>query len=242
MARSRARLARSPLPVIGIGRAYAARTTMNFPAHAWTAHAAGVAEPQALLGTMLPDLASLVAVRFGDQLPAAVERGRQLHHVADAAFHDHPTFRTGVASLRSELREAGLATGARRAAAHVGYELLLDATLQWHEPARVAFDAALATGAGLADVLDDDAQRARWVQLVIRLREVDIPARISNIEEVAERVGVILTRRPRLSLAAGDLVPLVTALGNAEASIATAAPRLLADLVADLRNHDIAGG
>ena len=209
---------------------------MNFPSHAWVAFTVGVGGPEELLGCMLPDLAQLVGVRFGGEVPAAVDRGRRLHHHADAAFHDHAAFRSGVSALRRDLRSSGLATGARRAAAHVGYELLLDGAVPWDVPASDAFDAALAAGHVLPDPGNDPAAGARWRDLVVRLRGASIPTHSSDVDELAERVEMILRRRPRLALGPHDRPAVLAALAAAEPDVTRSAPRLFDELVAHLRD------
>ena len=209
---------------------------MNFPSHAWVAFTVGVDGPEELLGCMLPDLTQLVGVHFGDEVPAAVDRGRRLHHLADAAFHDHPAFRAGVSLLRRDLRDAGLATGPRRAAAHVGYELLLDGAVPWDAAAADAFDAALEAGHRLPTPSGDPLAGERWRHLVARLRGANIPTRSSAVDELAERFEMILHRRPRLALARDDRPAVLAAMAAAEPIIRQAAPQLFDELVDHLRH------
>ena len=171
---------------------------MNFLAHA----AVAVREdrdPLFVLGAALPDLLPLVGLRVErETLPAPVEAGWRSHHRADAAFHTHPEFLAGVAALRTDLRATGLETGPRRAAAHVGWELLLDEAIMADEIAVAAFGAAMRAG---RDVLDD----ARWHGLVDRVSGIE-PAPPASASVVAERVHRACSRRARLAFDS-ELVP-----------------------------------
>ena len=171
---------------------------MNFLAHA----AVAVREdpdPLFVLGAALPDLLPLVGLGVErDALPPRIRSGWRAHHWADAAFHTHPEFLAGVAALRTDLRVTDLATGPRRASAHVGWELLLDEAIMADEIAVAAFGAAMRAG---RDVLDD----ARWHGLVDRVGGIE-PAPPAGASVVAERVHRACSRRARLAVDS-DLVP-----------------------------------
>jgi acyl carrier protein phosphodiesterase len=184
---------------------------LNFPAHAHIARLAVGDDPAVLFGAVLPDLTGMAGARFERTLPDAVEVGRLLHHRADERFHDHPAFRSGVAALRSALREQGFGSGPSRAGAHLGYELLLDTCLPWDDALPGALTDALTLGAGLAGGLPDAVARLRWTSLLGRLRGVQWSNLATTSDaELAARVQAILSRRPRLALPdAGDLVVAV---------------------------------
>jgi hypothetical protein len=133
-----------------------------------------------------------------ESLPVPVAAGWRAHHRADAVFHTHPAFLTGVAALRTDLRVTDLATGPRRAAAHVGWELLLDEAIMADEIAIAAFGAAMRAG---RDLLDDP----RWHGLVDRVGGIQ-PAPPASTAVVAERVHRACSRRARLAFDS-ELVP-----------------------------------
>jgi acyl carrier protein phosphodiesterase len=201
---------------------------VNFAAHAVVAMRAGHDDPSFILGSMLPDLAPMAGLRIDIELPPGVEAGRRFHHRADAAFHGSSTFVTGLARLRADLEAAGVARGARRGAAHAGYELLLDGALEWTPADDGLFRAALAEGAGALD-------EPRWHLLLERLATADVPARWRDLDLVTELVEAILARRPRLAMAAGDGPALRAALGAAQPQVAAAAPGLVGEVVQAVR-------
>jgi hypothetical protein len=187
---------------------------------------------------MVPDLVGMAGVRLSGPLGPGVDAGRRLHHVADGAFHDHPAFRAGLARLRQAL--PGLAVGARRGAAHVGFELLLDTTLPWEDGDGAALTAARAGGGHVADHLDGPSA-ARWSRLIDRLVEVDLLAPADDAAWLAARVEAVLGRRPRLALRPGDVDAVATALEQARRDVEEAAPSLLADMVDAVRRAALAG-
>ena len=112
---------------------------MNFLAHAAVARRHDD-DPAFVLGAVLPDLLPMAGIRLTrDDVPAAVAAGWRSHHHADAAFHESMAFREGVHALRTDLRTTALATGPRRAVAHVGWELLLDDTVMGDRDTITAF-------------------------------------------------------------------------------------------------------
>ena len=99
---------------------------MNFIAHADVARRHR-ADPRFVLGAVLPDLVPMLGLTITrDDVEPVVAEGWRFHHVVDEAFHADPYFLAGVRALRDDLRSTPLHTGARRAVAHVGWELLLD--------------------------------------------------------------------------------------------------------------------
>src|SRR5437763_4254242 len=150
---------------------------MNFLGHAAVARRHDD-DPAFVLGAVLPDLLPMAGIRLTrDDVPAPVAAGWRSHHHADAAFHESMAFREGVHALRTDLRTTALATGPRRAVAHVGWELLLDDTVMGDRDTITAFRAALA----LAPSISTDP---RWPVLVERLATIR-PAPPADAERVA---------------------------------------------------------
>src|SRR5690606_16966401 len=82
-----------------------------------------------VFGAMLPDFEGMLGgstIAFGDAL---VDEGRRCHHVTDAAFHACPFFLEHQQTARTWLGRTPVGRGQRRAVAHVGVELILDAAL-----------------------------------------------------------------------------------------------------------------
>lgn len=208
---------------------------MNFPAHAYVALQVAGDDPGLVFGAILPDLTAIAGVRFDRELPAAVLAGRRLHHRTDECFHDSAGFRAGAGGLRVALRGHGMASGPSRAGAHLGYELLLDTFLPWNDAASRALDDGLAHGSELAAGLDPDARR-RWTLLLGRLREADWSAMSAMTDTVvAERIEVVLSRRPRLALPIGARDAVTAAVAAARPGVGQASGHVLVSVLAAVR-------
>jgi hypothetical protein len=204
---------------------------LNFLAHADVAHRVSGDRPGQLLGAMLPDLVVMAGVRLPAHLPGELDAGRLLHHAVDDVFHGHAVFREGVGAIRRRLSSGGLGTGPARAAAHVGYELLLDGCVEWHGPLADAVDRSL----GDADLLSAGLRRDevdRWAALVARLRPARAWVPDPPTEELARRVERVLARRPRLALGPGQTALVLDALAAARPSVTGEGPALLEDVAA----------
>jgi hypothetical protein len=218
---------------------------MNLLAHAWVARATGHDAPEAVLGALLPDLATMAQVRLDrGRLAAAppddpLAAGVRCHVATDAVFHHDARFVAGSSAIRRDLREAGVGLGAARAVGHVGWELLLDGTLL-RTPTDEAFGEALARVDGATAVVAD-GDRARWDAFLASWERDRPPAdrprpphrlRYDDPGWVAERLVAILAPRPRLALPA-DRVPVVRdTLARHLAGIVADAPGVLADTAA----------
>lgn len=78
---------------------------------------------------MVPDLAPLIGARTPELFDEFATLGLKFHLETDAVFHQSPYFVTRNRNLVSELRAAGIRKGPARAIAHLGLELLIDASL-----------------------------------------------------------------------------------------------------------------
>lgn len=166
------------------------------------------------LGSMLPDLATMLGAPAPTAEPGRVADGIALHHRTDAVFHACDHFRDLNSSAFKELEARGLPRGAARAVAHIGTEILLDGVLAEHSTTRDAFHAALEHGASSEDSLGLEWRyppgRGRLAQLcrVIAQRDIQLDSQVP--ERVAYRLDRILGHRPRLRIPAEQL-DLVTA-------------------------------
>lgn len=177
---------------------------MNVLGHAYVAERTRPGDRAYILGAVLPDLASIAGVRLVTGTPRprvspAIADGVACHHAADATFHSLALFRTGTAAMRLELLDARLPTGAARAVAHVGYELVLDGTLvgtATEDAYRRAVADADMTTAAIAP-----GHRARWAGFVERINAHGrVAIRYDDVDWVAHRLVAILANRPRLRL------------------------------------------
>jgi hypothetical protein len=203
---------------------------LNYFSHLYVARLAGRLTPAEALGTVLPDLLPGWALN-GALLPADVLTGRALHHQADHAFHRHPQFMALNQVLRAELARTGLATGPTRACAHVGTELLLDATLEPTDVAE-AFAEALEQGHLVRAALSP-ALSARWEATLVWARYAR-PGDFADPDAVAERLFTVLARRRQLAFSRTELRAVADALGRHQPRVIRDGPGLLADVVRSL--------
>ena len=208
---------------------------MNVLGHAFVAERVRPDDDAHTFGAVLPDLASMAGVRI-DRVDAggpAFADGVRCHHAADAAFHSQPAFAAGAAAMRRELLDAGLATGPARAVAHVGYELLLDATLAGGD-ADDAFHRAFGALAAADSTLDAlrPVGHDRWRAFVVRMAAVDRgPVAAGDRLVIAERLVTVLRHRPRLALAPGDAPVVADVLDRHGPEVRRSAPAILAAVV-----------
>lgn len=195
---------------------------MNFPAHALVAASLPDADAPTVLGAMLPDLLPMVGRRT-TRVPPEVERGRRLHHRCDEAFHAAPTFLALLRTLRSHLELLGVPRGARRGAAHAGYELLLDGALPWTDGTAALYLDAVGRGA------DVDGGPG-WRSLLERL-STDPRGWPSSPGLVARRVETVLARRPRLALPPGTVTAVEAALAAVRPQVEATAADVVAGVV-----------
>lgn len=202
---------------------------MNYLGHVAVGLATGRCDDLFVLGTALPDVASMAGVRIDRaRLGVDVGAGVDCHLAADTAFHDHPSFRSGSAALRDDLREAGFATGPRRAIGHAGWELLLDGTLLG-SATEAAYRRGLARAGEVRGAVDA-ASADRWDRL---LAHGPPPAlRYDDPAWVADRLVAVLARRPRLAVPADRVGEVAGILADHAAAVRAAAPAVLADVAA----------
>lgn len=215
---------------------------MNYLGHVAVALATGRRDRRFLLGAALPDLASMVGVRFDRSLlPPAIADGVACHLAADEAFHAHPRFRGGSAALREDLRGIGLATGPTRAVSHAGWELLLDGTLV-RGPVEEAYRSALDAGEDVVVALGPE-HRGRWERLLAG--RPPPPLRYDDPGWVADRLFAMLSRRPRLAFDEALKPRLAAVLGDRQADVAGCSAAVLHDVASLAATPDVtpaAGG
>lgn len=201
---------------------------MNFYGHAVIA-ANYRAEPNFVLGSMLPDFAGMAGVPLrGLQAPSLAD-GIRFHHTCDRIFHAHPVFTRACAEGSARLTATGLARGPARAVAHVGFEMLLDGVLGADPGPRRAYRDAL-DGAPVNLAGTDPAAWSRTRDLCGRLSAAPVPEAYTATDFVADRLRIILARRPRLALTDADLPAVRSFCADTRTLVLAAGPALVDDV------------
>ena len=218
---------------------------MNFFAHAAVASQERD-EPEFVLGSMLPDFASMTGRRLRGSSHAAVAAGVSFHLRSDAAFHDSEGFRMLWLAGTRTLRERGVPRGPARGAAHVGIELLLDGALLDDAALCGLYEGALRAGADPAlraglEWSHEDGD-ARWGRLHARLVEQGVPHGYRDVAVVAERVARALASRPRLAIGDEHHDRLRRWLEEVRPTIERDAPALLGQVREGLQVRALADG
>ncbi len=185
---------------------------MNFFAHALIA-ARRREEPAWILGSMLPDLASMAGLRLqGITTPGRFSpllgSGVDFHHTCDDAFHGAPIFVELMDRAHAELESRGLGSGPAMAIGHVGVELLLDGCLVTRHGVPIYYREAMELAAEAGQDLEwRDANHEhpqRWQAMCKRLSGAPVPEAYANPGFVADRLIQILARRPMLAVEPGN--------------------------------------
>lgn len=206
---------------------------MNFYGHAWVAGWFSEREPF-VLGAMLPDFASVLGLAPPASRHAELSAGIELHHQTDRAFHQTAVFQGLEQRARTALAGAGVSKGARRALAHVGVELLIDAELVRRAPGWSGFARALRYGSssGCGAQLEwrprapDDASE-QLARLCSRLAAVEPQ---SDVTRLAARLVAVLSGRARLALRAEEIPHVQAWLAECAPEVGTSLEQLLDEL------------
>lgn len=197
---------------------------VNFFGHAaiasWASAESGVA-----LGAMLPDFENMAGARVASAEDAAVTAGIELHHATDAAFHRLPAATALMRELDERLAAKGCARGPRRAASHIGTELLLDGVLTGEARYREAYTRALALDAAIA--WREPEGGPRFARLLERLRAYGVPEDLRRPEAVTQRLARILAPRPLLAPSPDDLRAIRAALAEHQPRVEVATDTIL---------------
>jgi hypothetical protein len=197
------------------------------------------AEPAFVLGSMLPDFATMIRARPPRTEHADIDSGMQFHWRTDEVFHRSTAFLTLTRRAVQWLSARGVRNGSALAVAHIGVEILLDAALSGDEPAQRAYRAAL-EGAAADDLgryvgWASEEQRDRFGALRTRLLARGPIAGDLAPETVAERLRYTLADRPRLSLDDASVVTVRDWASTARADIDACASGLVRELARELR-------
>ncbi|CAN5299225.1 hypothetical protein BH11MYX1_BH11MYX1_57000 [soil metagenome] len=182
--------------------------------------------PGRSLGSMLPDFATMIGGRLDGAEDPDVAAGIALHHQTDAAFHQAAPVLALMRELDERLGELGCARGPRRATAHIGTELLLDATLLSDEGYRASFVSALDLDPELVTWRAPESA-ARFGVLLERMRTHGVPEDLRQIESITHRLHRVLEHRPLLAPNADDLRAIATGLTAHRPRVEVAADTVL---------------
>ena len=182
---------------------------VNFFGHAAVASWRSSA-PGTVLGAMLPDFATMAGLRLPASSDPDVQAGIALHHATDAAFHTLPPVLALMRDLDARLEHLGCARGPRRAASHIGIELLLDGILVDDPTYRDAYTQGLAHEDATLTFANATTDRLHF--LLARLRAHGVPYDLQNPDLITQRLGRMLAHRPLLAPSRADLAAIAQAL------------------------------
>lgn len=200
---------------------------MNFFGHAVVA---GWADKQAghLLGSMLPDFEAMVRVPLLEVHDAVVQRGVDLHHRTDDAFHRTRVFLSLSSGALQELTEAGVRRGTARAVAHIATEMFLDGCLADDPPHVDGYLAALEVEAdGKLHWRDGGGA---YEKLRGRLTTWGAPRDYADPGFVLRRLRDALRSRPALAIGEEETAPVAACLPALQQHVQRDARELLNEL------------
>ena len=196
-------------------------------------------DPAFVLGSMLPDFATMIRARPPHAEHADIDSGMKFHWRTDDVFHRSPAFQALSHRAYVWLSARGVRDGSALAVAHVGVEILLDAALAGDACAQRAYRAALEGAApdelGRYVGWASGEQRDRFDALRGRLLARGAITGDIAPETVAERLRMVLADRPRLSLDDTSIPAVRDWARIAHPEVAAGAANLVEDLAAQLR-------
>jgi hypothetical protein len=141
---------------------------------------------------------------------AEVADGIALHHATDKAFHNLPVVVGLMRELDQRLERGGCARGPRRAAAHIGVELLIDGVLIDNEEYCDSYILGLEYEAPIEWRHEGDD--LRYGALIARMRGYGIPKDLKRPESITHRLSRMLGHRPLLAPSPADLSTITISL------------------------------
>ncbi len=200
---------------------------MNFFGHAVVA---GWADNRAghLLGSMLPDFEAMVRVPLVGVRDPDIQRGIDLHHRTDEAFHRAPIFVELCAHALSELKAAGVRRGTARAVGHIGSEMFLDGWLAREQNHVDDYLAALEVEVEGCLEWEDDGRA--FSKLRARLTMWGAPRDYAEPPFVLARLTDALQRRPALKVLEDESAQVQEFLPRLQRMVERHAPELLTEL------------
>lgn len=171
-----------------------------------------------VLGAMLPDLISMA--RMGGnrtQLASAdLKAGWDFHLRTDEVFHRTKSFQVLNRAALDHFTRLNIRKGPARACAHIGVEMLIDATLAEDDRYHAPYVQALRWGARQAHEFGhlDSGQGTRLFALLEHLADQGPKIHNANPERLAFRLERTLYDRPQLRPTDSELQEVVRYLGD----------------------------
>jgi len=200
---------------------------LNFFGHAVVA---GWADNRAghLLGSMLPDFEAMVRVPLVEVCDEDIQRGIELHHRTDEAFHRAPVFIELCARSLRELKAAGVRRGTARAVGHIGSEMFLDGWLAREQDHVDDYLTALEVEVEGRLEWEDDGRA--FSKLRARLALWGSPRDYAEPPFVLARLADALRRRPALEVLEDESAQVEEFLPRLQRMVERHAPELLTEL------------
>ena len=204
---------------------------MNYFGHAAIASLKN-GSPGFVLGSMLPDLGPMAGLRVPNRFAdSELQAGVDFHIETDALFHQTGTFIELNREALLALRDQGVSRGPARACAHMGVEMLIDATLIEQDALREDYLRALAFGAQRADTFAplNGVGAATLRGLCAHLLERGQAVHSTSQERFVLRLGRTLAPRRRLAPTTEELDTIANYLCRLD-SVAPRVPELMNEL------------
>ncbi len=183
---------------------------------------------QHLFGSMLPDFETMVRVPLIAVHDLDIERGIDLHHRTDEAFHRSPIFLSFCARSLDALANAGVRRGTARAVGHVASEMFLDG---WLARNQAHIDDYLAALDLEVDALLEWKDEGRaFSKLHTRLTLWGAPRDYSDPSFVLARLTDALGSRPALAVPEDQAAEVAAFLPSLRDLVEQGAPELLHEL------------
>jgi hypothetical protein len=189
-----------------------------------------------VLGSMLPDFETMVRVPLIEVRDLDIQRGMNLHHLTDKAFHRAPAFLAFRERSLHELTCAGVRRGTARAVGHIGSEMFLDGWLVRDQAHIDGYLAALGLEVdGLLGWQDDGHA---FSKLHTRLMQWGAPRDYAEPSFVLARLADALRLRPALAVLEDQAAQVAEFLPSLQRMVERDAPELLNELRDALGSKD----
>ena len=189
-----------------------------------------------LLGSMLPDFETMVRVPLTEVRDSDIQRGIDLHHRTDSAFHRAPAFLALCARALDELGDAGVRRGTARAVGHVGSEMFLDGWLARDQSHVDDYLAAL--DLEVDDLLGWQDDGHAFSKLHTRLTLWGAPRDYADPSFVLQRLNDVLRLRPALAVPEEQSDRVAQFIPSLQQMVERAAPELLHEVQDALGSQD----
>jgi hypothetical protein len=177
---------------------------------------------------MLPDFEAMLSVPLLEVRDPDIQRGIDLHHRTDEAFHGTATFLALCASTLAELTDLGVRRGTARAVGHIGSEMFLDGYLVRDEAHVDLYLAALQTE--VKGRLEWRDRGRAFSKLRARLTKWGAPRDYAEPSFVLARLADVLNRRPALAVPEEESTLVAKFLPSLQQMVEGKAPELLHEL------------